>query len=90
MADFMRYNGRSYADSAEGSAAVGKIARGIVPATVRETPAAAVGMALYFAAEEETNRREGASPDLGATGRGRTALPVKVGPPRGQPDHPPQ
>ena len=70
MAEFTRNNGRSESGSAEGSAAVGQIPRGIAPAAVRETPAAAVGMARHIAAEQETNLREGASPDLGATGRG--------------------
>ena len=88
MAEFTRNNGRSESGSAEGSAAVGQIPRGIVPAAVRETPAAAVGMARDIAAEHQTNLREGASPDLGVTGRGGTALPFEVGPPRGQPDQP--
>ena len=64
MAEFTRNNGRSESGSDEGSAALGKNPRGIVPAAVRETPAAAVSMARDIAAEQETNLREGASPDL--------------------------
>ena len=90
MAEFTRNNDRSESGSAEGSAGVGQIPRGTVPTAVRETPAAAgaAGMARGIAAEQETYLREGASRNLGATGRGGTALPVEVGPPRGQPDQP--
>ena len=88
MVEFTRNNGRSEYGRAESSAAVGQMPRGIVPAAVRETPGSGVGMARDIAAEHQTNLREGASPDVGATGRGGTALPVEVGPPRSQPDQP--
>ena len=87
MAEFTRSDGRSESGSAEGSAAVVQVPRGAVPTAVKETPAAAVGMARDIEAEQETNLREGASQKLGATGRGRSALRVEVGPPSGQPDH---
>ena len=45
MTEFTRNNSRSESGSAEGSAAVEQILRGTVLTTVRETPAAAVGMA---------------------------------------------
>ena len=48
MAELTRNNGRSESCSAEGSASVGQIPRGIVPAAVRKTPAA-VGMARNVA-----------------------------------------
>ena len=76
IAEFTRDNGRSESGSAEGSATIGQIPRGIVPTAVTGTPAAAVGMARDIGAVAETTLREGASPDLGATGRGGTALPV--------------
>ena len=88
MAEFTKHNGRLESGSDEGSPAVGQITRGRVTAAVRETPSAAVGMARDIPTEQETHLREGASRNLEVTGPGGTALPAKVGAPRGQPDKP--
>ena len=58
--------------SADGSAAVGESQQGAVPTAVRDNAAGA-----------DTILR-----DFVATGSSEIALPVEVGPPRGQPDQP--
>ena len=42
----------------------------------------------YTTAARETTFREDASRSVGVTGRREAAVPVEVGPARGQPDHP--
>ena len=89
MAEFMRNNGPSESSSAKGSAAARESSRGTEPAAVRETSvAAAVGGRARgdMTAARWTTLREDASRNFGVTGRRGAAVPVEVGPARGQPD----
>ena len=87
MAEFMRNNGRS-----ESSTAVGGSPRGAEPTAARETSAAAAaagGVARGDTpAGRETTSREDASSNFLVTERREAAVPVEVGPARGQPDQP--
>ena len=85
MAEFMRNKGRSESSSAGSSAAGREGPRGAEPSAVRTSVAAVAG---DTAAERETTLRGEASRNLGATGRREAAVPVEVGPARGQPDQP--
>ena len=85
MAEFMRNKGRSESSSAGSSAAGREGPRGAEPSAVRTSVAAVAG---DTAAERETTLRGEASRSLGATGRREAAVPVEVGPARGQPDQP--
>ena len=87
IAEFMRNNGRS-----ESSTAVGGSPRGAEPTAARETSAAAAaagGVARGDTpAGRETTSREDASSNFLVTERREAAVPVEVGPARGQPDQP--
>ena len=85
MAEFMRNKGRSESSSAGSSAAGREGPRGAEPSAVRTSVAAVAG---DTAAGRETALRGEASRNLGATGRREAAVPVEVGPARGQPDQP--
>jgi len=85
MAEFMRNKGRSESSSAGSSAAGREGPRGAEPSAVRTSVAAVAG---DTAAGRETTLRGEASRNLGATGRREAAVPVEVGPARGQPDQP--
>ena len=87
MAEFMRNKGRSESSSAGSSAAGRERPRGAEPSAVR-TSVAAGGLAGDTAAGREITLRGEASRNLGATGRREAAVPVEVGPARGQPDQP--
>ena len=87
MAEFMRNKGRSESSSAGSSAAGREGPRGAEPSAVR-TSAAAGGEAGNEAAGRGTTLRGDASRNHGATGRREAAVPVEVGPARGQPDQP--
>ena len=85
MAEFIRNKGRSESSSA-GSSAAGRVGpRGAEPSAVRTSVAAVAG---DTAAGREITLRGEASRNLGATGRREAAVPVEVGPARGQPDQP--
>ena len=94
MAEFMRNNGPSESSSAEGRAAVGGSPRGAEPTAALETSAAAAAAAAAAGgvargdttAGRNMTLREDASGNFGVTGRRRAAVPVEVGPARGQPD----
>lgn len=89
MAVFTRDIGQSESGSAEGSAAVGWIARETVPTVARETlTAAAVGMARDTTPRRETILYQGSSQNSGTTGRQETGFPVDVGSRGGQPNQP--
>ena len=86
MAEFMRNNGRS-----ESSTAVGGSPRGAEPTAARETSAAAAAGGVARGdtpAGRETTSREDASSNFLVTERREAAVPVEVGPARGQPDQP--
>ena len=85
MAEFMRNKGRSESSSAGSSAAGREGPRGAEPSAVRTSVAAVAG---DTAAGREITLRGEASRNLGATGRREAAVPVEVGPARGQPDQP--
>ena len=85
MAEFMRNKGRSESSSAGSSAAGREGPRGAEPSAVRTSVAAVAG---NEAAGRETTLRGYASRNHGATGRREAAVPVEVGPARGQPDQP--
>ena len=87
MAEFMRNKGRSDPSSAGSSAAGREGPRGAEPSAVR-TSAATGGVAGDTAAGRETTLHGDASRNLGSTGRREAAVPVEVGPARGQPDQP--
>ena len=94
MTEFMRNNGRSESGSAEGSAVVGGSRRWAEPTAARETSAAAAAAAAAAGggargdttAGRETTLHKEASRNFGVTGRRGVAVPVEVGPIRGQPD----
>ena len=94
MAELMRNNGPSESSIAEGSAAVRASPRGAEPtAAARQICAAGAataggGAREYTTAARETTFREDASRSVGVTGRREAAVPVEVGPARGQPDQP--
>ena len=87
MAEFMRNKGRSESSSAGSSASGREGPRGAEPSAVR-TSVAAGGVAGDKAAGRERTLHGDASRNLGATGRREAAVPVEVGPARGQPDQP--
>lgn len=89
MSKFMRNTGRSQSSSAGSGAAGREGPRGAEPsAVVRETFAAAGGVAGDTATGRETTLREDASRNLRATGRRYAAVPFEVGSAKGQPDQP--
>ena len=89
ITEFVRNNDRSESSSAEGRAAAGGSPPGAEPTAARETPAAAVAGGIArgdTTAGRETTLREDASRTFRVTGRRGAAVPVEVGPARGQPD----
>ena len=94
MAELMRSNTPSESSSAEDGAAVRASPRGAEP-TAAARQISAVGAATagggargYTTAAREMTIREDASRSVGVTGRRGAAVPVEVGPARGQPDQP--
>ena len=70
--------------SESGSAAVGESPEGAEPTAVGQSLAGAGPTT----AVQETILRDGGYPNFGETGHGEAAVPVEVGPERGQPDQP--
>ena len=92
MAEFIRNNGRPESSSAEASATAWGSPRDAEPNAAQENSAAAAaavaggGARGDTTAGRETTLREDALYDFGVTGRTGAAVPVDVGPARGQPD----